>query len=143
MFALTSSVRKTTVAAAKNHSRYLSFQGALAVEKLRDVLEDYRRVKYVMAPCSDVLFFPGGPLLTLALCLCTSYTRELPGRFKKDIVKAAQVPNTGNIAMDSLNRLLVNIGAKDAMTALEMRTIFQELGNASGEISGQRMAQIL
>jgi hypothetical protein len=73
----------------------------------------------------------------------SSYTQELPTRFKKDVFRAAvQEPESDHIALSGLTRVLANIGASDRLSYSEMEIIFQELGNEMGEIHVQRMASI-
>jgi len=42
-----------------------------------------------------------------------------------------------------MQRVLANIGAEHRLTFSEMKVIFEELGNETGEIPVQRMVQIL
>jgi glucokinase len=63
-------------------------------------------------------------------------------RFKKDIARAA-VSDKEIIVVEGMQRVLTNIGAEHRLSPDEMKTIFQELGNATGEIPMQRMLQIL
>jgi hypothetical protein len=73
-----------------------------------------------------------------------SYTQELPGRFKKDIVKAATtLEHSDRIALKDMQRVLANIGVSHIMTNTEMQLIFEELGNGTGKIPAQRMTQII
>jgi hypothetical protein len=71
-----------------------------------------------------------------------SYTREIPSRFKKDIVKAATPANSDYIVPGSLSRVLMNIGAENRLTSRELKVIFEELGNGK-QISTNTMMQIL
>jgi Ca2+-binding EF-hand superfamily protein len=68
-----------------------------------------------------------------------SYSRELPSRFKKDIVRAAKNEDNA-IALDAMERVLRNIGANLSHDDLEI--IFSEIGE-SGVIPAERMTQIL
>jgi hypothetical protein len=70
-----------------------------------------------------------------------SYSQEIPSRFKKDIVHAAKDKN-GAIEMEALKRVLVNIGASNSLSPVELCTIFDEVGEA-GYIQADRMVQIL
>jgi hypothetical protein len=73
-----------------------------------------------------------------------SYTQELPDRFKKDIMKAATTQeHSDRIALEGMQRVLVNIGASHVLTTTEMKLIFEELGNGTGEIPAQSMTQIM
>ena len=71
-----------------------------------------------------------------------SYQRELPSRFKKDIMAAA-APRKQPVVMDGLQRVLMNIGAENRLSQSDMEIIFEELGNGRGEIPAMRMIQIL
>jgi len=102
------------VNSASPQARMLSYQGESAVRKLKQVMEDYR---------------------------VANYTQEVPSRFKKDIVQAAKDQNDA-IAIDALQRVLKNIGAPNSLSPSELRTIFDELGEA-GYIRADRMVQIL
>lgn len=70
-----------------------------------------------------------------------SYTRELPSRFKKEVVRAAATND--RIVLDGMTRVLANIGAENGLSAKEMKVIFDELGNSAGEIPAHRLVQIL
>lgn len=95
-------------------SRAMSAQGIVAAEKLRNALEEYR---------------------------LQNYDREVPSRFKKDILKAATVrgssPAGGGgsgsadsvVVMDGLQRVLHNIHMENRLTQQEMQALFEELGN--------------
>ncbi|GAX15082.1 hypothetical protein FisN_12Lh220 [Fistulifera solaris] len=113
LLAATTRATRTTII---RQSRALSSQGSDAVEKLRSVLEEYR---------------------------LQNYAQELPGRFKKDIVRAATVENTDRIAVGGMERVLSNIGATNKISSTEINTIFQELGNGTGEISINRFSSLI
>ena len=53
MMSLRTSFSRTASLMATHHSRMLSSQGNIAVEKLRSILEEYRRSKYVAEGFSD------------------------------------------------------------------------------------------
>jgi Ca2+-binding EF-hand superfamily protein len=72
-----------------------------------------------------------------------SYTQETTLRFRKEIMRAASRDQTDRIALDGMTRVLTNIGAFHRLSADEMKVIFQELGNETGEIPMQRMQQII
>ena len=72
-----------------------------------------------------------------------SYAQELPGRFKKDIVKAAVHDPSHGVALEGMQRVLHNIGAAHAMSVAEMKLIFEELGDNTGEIPVQSIGEIL
>ena len=71
-----------------------------------------------------------------------SYSREIPSRFKKDIVKAAMQQDSG-IAMEGLQRVLANINMQDRVSPRHMQVIFRELGGEAGIIPSERMMSII
>jgi phosphoribosylaminoimidazole (AIR) synthetase len=77
----------------------------------------------------------------LLLSASYSYAQEIPSRFKKDIIRAAKDQN-GIIAIEAMERVLQNIGASNSLSELELRAIFDELGEA-GSIQADRMVQLL
>ena len=82
--------------------------------------------------------------MLISVLFPSSYTQELPTRFRKDVFRAAvQEPEDDHIVLAGMTRVLANIGASDRLSSSEINTIFQELGNEMGEIPVQRMAQIL
>lgn len=68
-----------------------------------------------------------------------SFSRESPSRFKKEMMKAVECNNSdrglikiGLIEIDSLNRILVNIGRSDQLlTEDEIVTLMRDAGCAS------------
>ena len=76
-----------------------------------------------------------------------SYTQELPTRFKKELLQAAcrtsSTDNNDRIVQEGMQRVLANIGASDRVSAAEIKSIFDELGNDKGEIVSQKLMQIL
>ena len=76
--------------------------------------------------------------MTNPLC---SYTQETPLRFKKEVVAAAKDSND-RIVLESLQKVLQNIGASQKMTPEELRLIFSEIGDA-GAIPADRMVKLL
>jgi hypothetical protein len=80
---------------------------------------------------------------SIRFLLHNSYTQELPGRFKKDIVKAAIHDPSHGVALEGMQRVLHNIGAAHAMSVAEMKLIFEELGDNTGEIPVQSIGEIL
>ena len=70
-----------------------------------------------------------------------SYTQELPTRFKKEIVSCAAEGDRVEAA--GLQRVLRNIGASQKLTAQDLQAIFAEMGNEHGEITAQRLVQLL
>lgn len=47
------------------------------------------------------------------------------------------------VVVEGMQRVLVNIGAHGRVSSTEMQSIFEELGNENGEISAQKMIQML
>lgn len=105
------------IALMSQNQRALSSQGTVAVEKLRDLFEEYR---------------------------LENYTQELPGRFKKEVIKAAtqsqECPD--RVALDSFSRVLMNIGAENRLTRHEIKAIFEELGDGK-EIPADNLTKLL
>uniref|UniRef100_A0A7R9ZD50 Calmodulin n=1 Tax=Pseudictyota dubia TaxID=2749911 RepID=A0A7R9ZD50_9STRA len=85
-------------------ARFFSSQGLVALEKLKGVFEEYR---------------------------VQNYSNCLPSRFKKDLVKAADKNNDGNIPVDGIERLLHNIGADGRISRTELEMILSEAGEPS------------
>eukprot|EP00568_Trieres_chinensis_P008481 CAMPEP_0183296442 /NCGR_PEP_ID=MMETSP0160_2-20130417/3990_1 /TAXON_ID=2839 ORGANISM="Odontella Sinensis, Strain Grunow 1884" /NCGR_SAMPLE_ID=MMETSP0160_2 /ASSEMBLY_ACC=CAM_ASM_000250 /LENGTH=127 /DNA_ID=CAMNT_0025458055 /DNA_START=247 /DNA_END=630 /DNA_ORIENTATION=+ len=83
-------------------ARHLSSSGSAALEKLRRVFEDYRK---------------------------ENYTQEVPSRFKKELVKAADKNKNGQIPVDGIECLLRNIGASDRITRKEIEILLSEAGD--------------
>jgi hypothetical protein len=127
-----SAAARVAVATAAVQSRAVSGQGIVAAEKLRNALEEYR---------------------------LENYDREVPSRFKKDILKAAMIhdskvssSNGGGggggaaaesvVAMDSLKRVLGNIHMENCLTQQEMQALFEELGNGK-EIPAQNIIKFI
>lgn len=96
-------------------SRALSANGTVAVVKLRGAFEEYRQ---------------------------RNYDRELPSRFKKDILKAATKDHANVVDLDSLQQVLANIQMENRLSTEEITTIFEELGNGK-EIPAQSMIQFI
>ena len=71
-----------------------------------------------------------------------SYTQELPSRFKKDVIRAVK-QNENMIQVESLERVLQNIGASDKISRSELSVILSEQGNGSGHLSAQELSHIL
>eukprot|EP00563_Minutocellus_polymorphus_P005716 CAMPEP_0181041960 /NCGR_PEP_ID=MMETSP1070-20121207/11887_1 /TAXON_ID=265543 /ORGANISM="Minutocellus polymorphus, Strain NH13" /LENGTH=119 /DNA_ID=CAMNT_0023120125 /DNA_START=133 /DNA_END=492 /DNA_ORIENTATION=+ len=87
--------------------RHLSISGVIAVEKLRGVIEDYRRENYV---------------------------HELPSRCKKDVLAVADKNKDGRIPVEGIEMLLRNIGASDRMTRSDIETILSEEGESHAKV---------
>lgn len=69
----------------------------------------------------------------------------MPSRFKKDIVRAATKGTTfaDLVAIEGLQRVLVNIGAAQRVPQNEVQAIFDELGDGNGKIHAKTIFQIL
>lgn len=79
-----------------------------------------------------------------SVSLLTSYTQELPTRFKKEVAAAAlSYEQSDLIAMDGLQRVLHNIGAENRISEGDMKLIFHTIGNEHGEIPVLRFIEIL
>merc|ERR1712100_482007 len=92
--------------AAPAASRALSHQGSVAVERLRDALSEYR---------------------------CNNYTRCIPSRFEKDIVKATMENSSGDqslIAVDGVKNLIHNIRMDHKVSEADVDTIFDEIADS-------------
>jgi hypothetical protein len=72
-----------------------------------------------------------------------SYTQELPTRFKKEIVLAAAQEHSDKIVLEGMQRVLHNIGADNRLSSNDLKAIFQEVGNESGEIPAQSLIRFL
>eukprot|EP00542_Grammatophora_oceanica_P018984 CAMPEP_0194049302 /NCGR_PEP_ID=MMETSP0009_2-20130614/30270_1 /TAXON_ID=210454 /ORGANISM="Grammatophora oceanica, Strain CCMP 410" /LENGTH=117 /DNA_ID=CAMNT_0038695421 /DNA_START=57 /DNA_END=410 /DNA_ORIENTATION=+ len=102
------------LALSANQTRALSTQGHTAVQRLQEVMEDYRR---------------------------TNFTREIPSRFKKEIVGAAKDENN-KINIESMMLVVDNIGGSERVSRNDLERIFTEVGE-SGKIPADRMMQLL
>ena len=58
-----------------------------------------------------------------------SYAQELPSRCKKEIIQAANVNENNCIEEEDLVQILYNIGAQDAVSKNDLRSIILELGD--------------
>lgn len=58
-------------------------------------------------------------------------------------MRAATVENTDHVALGGMERVLANIGAGNKISSSEINTIFQELGNGSGEIPATRFSSLI
>jgi hypothetical protein len=74
---------------------------------------------------------------------CLSYAQCLPSRFQKEIIQAASCANVERIGLDDMRRVLVNIRAQDRVSEQEIKLIFEELGNANGEIDTARFQELM
>ena len=73
--------------------------------------------------------------------LC-SFTREIPSRFTKEIVRAAKSKND-RIALDGMQQVLININMQHKVSEREMETSFREMGGTSYQIPADRMMKLL
>jgi hypothetical protein len=59
----------------------------------------------------------------------SSYSRETPSRFEKELLKALSNPVTSAIEIDSLNQILVNIGRpEDKLSDADLDLLLAEAG---------------
>jgi signal transduction histidine kinase len=80
--------------------------------------------------------------------LCTSYSfsRETPNRFRKELLKAAETESCpkGTVEVDSLNKILVNIGRpEEKLTEEELNAILREAGCTDRAIPVDKMIQLM
>ena len=59
-----------------------------------------------------------------------SYQQELPSRCKKDVLKAAAKGREDYITIDGLEKLLINIDAKEKVTRRDVEIILSEVGGS-------------
>lgn len=57
-----------------------------------------------------------------------SYSQEIPSRFRKDIIKAADFNRDGFVSFHEVQDFMQNIGVKDVVTTKELETVFLEAG---------------
>jgi len=82
-------------------------------------------------------------LLTFSsLSIRISYSQEMPSRFKKEVVRAAKMPENEAVALEGLERVLHNIGASHKISLEDLQVIFNELGEA-GSIPADRMVKLI
>ena len=129
--------------------RHLSTSGVIAVEKLRNAIEAYRREKWVPNDESSITW-----LLHVFVCIVNvlsrkwltisldtfhkqtthSYVHELPSRCKKDMLAVADKNKDGRIPVEGIETLLRNIGASDCMSRAEIETILSEEGESHAKV---------
>jgi hypothetical protein len=74
---------------------------------------------------------------------CDSFSDETPSRFKKHVIKAVQCPEQGDVQIDSLNKILENIGRSDARLSVEEQNLLlKEAGVSSRSIPVSKMMQM-
>mmetsp|Transcript_3654 Transcript_3654/g.8286 ORF Transcript_3654/g.8286 Transcript_3654/m.8286 type:complete len:128 (+) Transcript_3654:120-503(+) len=97
--------------------RHLSSHGVVALEKLKEVIDEYRR---------------------------ENYTHELPSRCKKELLAVADTNHDGNIPLEGIEMLLKNIGASDRISRNEIETILCEEGQCDNKtIDSSRFMQLI
>eukprot|EP00536_Pseudo-nitzschia_multiseries_P003953 jgi/Psemu1/323233/estExt_fgenesh1_pg.C_630024 len=101
--------------AGVRQTRSLSTEGVAAVDKLKGALEEYR---------------------------ARNYAQCVPSRFKKDIISAAKEGETEQVALEGLQKVIVNIGAANKVSRHDMELIFSENG-VSGRISTDQMLKLI
>eukprot|EP00567_Pseudictyota_dubia_P005284 CAMPEP_0197432532 /NCGR_PEP_ID=MMETSP1175-20131217/564_1 /TAXON_ID=1003142 /ORGANISM="Triceratium dubium, Strain CCMP147" /LENGTH=174 /DNA_ID=CAMNT_0042960615 /DNA_START=128 /DNA_END=653 /DNA_ORIENTATION=+ len=99
--------RSTAAAARNTNSRFISSQGTVAAEKFRSVMEEFRK---------------------------ENYTQETPARFKKDVIKAIDKNENGDIQVEGIEHLLSNIGAEGRLTRTEIESIFSQTGETRKQV---------
>lgn len=73
----------------------------------------------------------------------SSYTQEIPTRFKKEIVQAASGDaNATVVGLAGVERLLANIGRADGVSPQDLQLIFTEVGTG-GQIPTNRFFQMI
>ena len=74
-----------------------------------------------------------------------SYSRELPSRFKKDIIRAAKQNESEaeHIFLEGFQKVIANINMQHKVSHSDIRTIFYEIGDSSGKVRAERMLQML
>jgi hypothetical protein len=75
--------------------------------------------------------------------LKTSYSREIPTRFKKELLSPYAGSN-GSVQVEQLNELLVNIGHSEVcLTAQEQIELLQATGCNGREITLTKMMELI
>ncbi len=74
-----------------------------------------------------------------------SYSREIPSRFKKDIIRAAKQDHNDaeHIVLEGLQQLIANIKMEHKVSQSDIQTIFYEIGDSSGKIPAERMMNMI
>ena len=125
-------LRLGATAARSVATRSFSTQPCAAAEKLRCVFEEYRLKKYVVPRSCRARSSRGEYLTDRSPDLFPfrfSYSRETPSRFKKELLNAVKQPDADFIEVDSLNRILINIGRQDQLLSEEeIRSLLKEVG---------------
>ncbi|KAL7526750.1 hypothetical protein ACHAWF_001900 [Thalassiosira exigua] len=109
-----SSLRRAAISHARTVAqRHLSFACAQSVDKLNEILEEYR---------------------------AKNYTQTFPKRFHKDVVHAASVKSltldTPAVTAEGIEHVLHNIGMADRMSRSEIEDIVSEIGTCPIDDSG-------
>ena len=117
MSMISSSIFRTaTVAARVCHRRPLSTTCTQSLDRLNSILENYR---------------------------VSNYSRELPRRFRNDIVSAASKKSGGGqpgVSVTGIELLLSDIGAGDQMSHDEIESLLRECGGTTD--SGEKQCVI-
>lgn len=69
-----------------------------------------------------------------------NFNQAMPSRFFKMMIKAVDSNDDGVITMDEYQTLLKNIGASDQMSEIELKEIFDEIGDS--ELNGERVITV-
>jgi hypothetical protein len=73
-----------------------------------------------------------------------SFSRETPNRFKKEMIKAVECNDNGLIKIDSLNRILMNIGRSDQLLSEdELVTLLHDAGSTERTISATTLLELV
>jgi len=124
--------------------RNLSSLTDLHIGKLHDAFELYRQKKYVLAifvslwKKSRFIRFNGFTLTCIfilhltnirkhAQTIARSFDRELRSRFQKQMKDAVDKDKDGLFTIDEISCLLHNIGARDCLSAEQLRRVFDEI----------------
>jgi Ca2+-binding EF-hand superfamily protein len=77
--------------------------------------------------------------------LSSSYSRESPSRFKKELIKALGSPSSSAIEIDSLNQMLINIGRPDErLSENDLDLLLKEAGvNDQRSIPVEKFVQLM
>jgi hypothetical protein len=72
-----------------------------------------------------------------------SFSREIPGRFKKELLRP-YIGTNGAVEIDDVNKLLINIGrAQDRLSAEEQRILLKEAGSHNRFITMSKMMELI
>ena len=72
-----------------------------------------------------------------------SFSREIPTRFKKELLQP-YLGSNGSVEVEDLNRLLTNIGhPNELLSSDEQRVLLQEAGSNNNCITMKKMMELL